>query len=102
MLKQKLDHERQQKQDEFQLMLERRKLEKQTTLEIKHLEAARQVVNPPVPQDNSKKHIPRLPPLSAEDSLPIFVGWFSDSMTATQIPACQWVSRLRDILHLNR
>lgn len=92
---QKFEHEQQKKLAEFQSMVEWVKIEKQTAIELEQLEATRQAVVPTTPD---KKYIPHLPPLHLENSLPVFLGRFSDSMTAAQIPPQQWVARFRDIL----
>lgn len=51
-----------------------------------------------LPASVKKKYIPCLPAIQSEDSLPVFLGCFSESMKAAQILTSQWVARLRDIL----
>lgn len=50
------------------------------------------------PTTPDKRYIPRLSALAPYDSLPVFLGRFSNSTTAAQIPPQQLVARLRDIL----
>lgn len=76
---QKLEFDRQQRQFEFQNVLDNVKIDKETAVQLKHFETARLTV---VRVAQDKKYIPRLPPLHPKECLHTFLGRFSVSMKA--------------------
>lgn len=64
-------------------MLELTKMEKETKIELCQIEASRPAAVTSASTD--KKYVPRLPAPNIENSLPVLLGRFNDSIKAAQI-----------------